>query len=279
MDLLWPALGISVIVGFVFFVMAGHWGKVLRQQASAISRLSHRLQMIEEVDDPHFRERLSESSPAPLEQVITFTLRFTDQFWRETLGLTANDWEFVRASGSFVGSVKLERWRSHTLATVTEILPNRKTAAWQNRSLYYYPAAAQYGEPLTLWDVPLARPRPGERPPALELTLRGDALELIVNSAHSTGNGNGAIRERVLLATPLHARLLAPFRGHDPAEISNGNGSANGNGVSSWRTYYAAEDENLGIEWQLRMVDLNRKVDWERWKILDSTAPRVTSAS
>jgi hypothetical protein len=179
MDLLWPALGISVIVGFVFFVLAGHWGKVLRQQAGTISHLSHRLQMIEEVDDPRFRERLSESAPAPLEQVITFSLRFNDRFWRETLGLSESDLEFVRGFGSFVGSVKLERWRSHTLATIAEILPNRKTAAWQTRSLYYYPAAAEHGEALTLWDLPLGRPRPGEHPASLELALEGDTLQLI----------------------------------------------------------------------------------------------------
>jgi hypothetical protein len=82
-----------------------------------------------------------------------------------------------------------------------------------------------------------------------------------------------------LLSTPLRASLLTQFRSHDPAERTNGNASTNGNGAGTWRTYYAAENKSLGIEWQLRLVDLNRKVDWERWKILESSAPRVTSAS
>lgn len=279
MDLLWPALGISVIVGFVFFVLAGHWGKVLRQQAMTINRLSNRLQMLEEVDDPHFRERLSESAPAPLEQVITFSPRFTDRFWRETLGLSDSDWEFVRGFGSFVGTVKLERWRSHTLATITELLPNRKTAAWQTRSLYYYPATAGQGEALVLWELPLARPRLGERPPSIELTLRSDALQLVETGGHSgVANGNGA--DRILFSTPLRASLLAPFRSHDPTDAASGNGHSNGNGAVAWQSFYAGGDEAMGVEWQLRLVDLSRKIDWERWKILESSSvPRVTSAS
>jgi hypothetical protein len=283
MDILWPALGISVIVGFVFYVMAGHWGRVLRQQAGTIRRLSDRVQMIEEVDNPHFRQRISESAPSPLEQVFMFSFRFSDRFWRETLQLAESDWNFVRDYGSFVGSVKLERWRSHTTATISEVLPDRKTAAWQTRTLYSYPGPGERNEQLTLWELTLARPAFGRRPPMLELALRGNSLELsghFAGSERSDGATEAASEDEVVFfRAPLDASLLSEFRSHDPTDSANGNGGSNGHGAGSWRASYAWEDEARGIEWQLRVVDLNRKIEWERWKILESASPHVTSGS
>jgi hypothetical protein len=288
MDILWPAMGISVIVGFVFYVLAGHWGRVLRQQAGVIRHLSDRVQMIEEVDSPRFRERLNESAPAPLEQVFTFTFRFGEQFWRHTLGLTKDDWDFVRGFGAFVGSVKLERWRSHTAAIITEVLPNRKTAAWQTRSLYSYPGPSGRSDRLTLWELPLARPAFGQKPQTLELAMDGDAIELSAKFAAAsdllsdqlTGKGFESVEE-TFFRVPLDTQALSEFRGEDPAETTDGNGSSNGHGATagSWRAFYAREDAERGIEWQLRVIDLNRKTDWDRWKILESTAPQVSSRS
>jgi hypothetical protein len=281
MEILWPALGISIIVGFVFYVLAGHWGRVLRQQASTIRRLSDRLQLVEEVENPSFRERINESTPVPLEQVLSFSFRFSDRFWRETLCLSDGDWAFVRSFGSFVGSVKLECWRSHTVATITEVLPDRKTAAWQTRSLDYYPGSNERSEALTLWELPLARPGPARKTPSLELILRGNAMELTAHTSPSASGENQSAEEDDILffRAPLDSMLLAEFRSHDPGDASNGNGSGNGNGSSSWRAFYAWEDEALGIEWQLRVLDLGRKLDWERWKILEPAAPPVISGS
>ncbi len=278
MDILWPAVGISVIVGFVFYVLAGHWGRLIRQQAGTIRHLSDRVQMIEEVDNPHFRARLGESVPAPLEQVFTFTFRFSDKFWRDTLRLSDSDWHYVRTFGTFVGSVKIERWRSHTVATITEVLPDRKTAAWQTRSLYDYPAAN--GEPLTLWELPLARPAFGHIQPSLELTLCGNAMELTAR-VPALIDAKGAHRdgEVVFFRAPLDSAQLTDLRSQDPAEPTNGNGASNGHTTGSWRAFYAWQDETRGIEWQLRLIDLNRKTDWDRWKILESAAPRVASGS
>jgi hypothetical protein len=277
MDILWPALGISIIVGFVLYVLAGHWSRVLRQQAGTIRRLCDRVQMIEEVDNPQFRERISESAPAPLQEVFTFSFRFSDRFWLQTLGLSDSAWAFIRAYGSFVGSVKLERWRSHTVATVTEVLPDHKTAAWQTRTLYSYPGANEHGEALTLWELPLARPLRGAKPSSLELILRGNVLELTAQLAPSVGADSD--EPSFFFRVPLSAALLSEFRSHDPAEAAhgNGNGAVNGNGASSWRAFYAWQDEAKGIEWHLRLVDLERKIDWERWKILDSAPPQVIS--
>jgi hypothetical protein len=276
MDILWPALGISIIVGFVLYVLAGHWGRALRQQAVAIRRLSDRLEMIEEVDDPRFRERICESAPAPLEQVFTFSFRFGERFWRETLRVSESDWGFIRRYGSFVGLVKLERWRSHTVASVTEVLPDRKTAAWQTRTLYSYPG--EPSEALTLWELPLGKPSLDKDTPSLELSLEGNTLELCARFARSQPcQGTNGIS--TIFRVPLSRTSLAEFRGHDPAESLEGAGdrTENGNSTNSWRAFYAWEDEKRGIEWHLRVVDLKRKVDWERWKILESTAPQVTS--
>ena len=281
MDILWPALGISVIVGFVFYVLAGHWGRLIRQQAGTIRHLADRVRMIEEVDNPRFRERLGESAPTPLEQVFTFSIRFSDRFWRDTLRLSDTDWEYVRSFGNFIASIKLERWRSHTAVTITEVLPDRKTAAWQTRSLYDYPADNSRSEGLTLWELPLSRAALGRRQPSIELMLRANAIELAGTSGFSSvsdsRNSRATDEQIVFFRAPLEMSRLAEYRSHDPADASNGNGSNGHDG--SWRSFYSWEDETLGIEWELRVVDLNRKTDWERWRILESAAPQVTSGS
>ena len=128
MEILWPTLGICVLVCFVFFVLVQHWQRVLRHQTWTIRRLNERVRNLEEVDDPEFRRRLGESVPSPLEQVFTFSFRLSDQFWRETLHATQETSSFIQAFGSFLGSVKIERWRGHSVATITEVLPDRRSA-------------------------------------------------------------------------------------------------------------------------------------------------------
>src|SRR5271154_2068508 len=106
MDFLWPALGIAVIVVFVFYVLAQYWGRLLKEQSWTIRRLFERVQSLEEMADPAWRRRLSEAAPVPLEQVFTLSFRFDDRFWRDSLRLSGDDWRFVREHGSFVGAVK-----------------------------------------------------------------------------------------------------------------------------------------------------------------------------
>src|ERR1700685_3496742 len=103
MEILWPSLGSCVLVGFVFFVLAQHWQRLLRNQNFTIRRLSDRVRTLEAMDDPEFRRRLNESSPSPLEQVFTFSLRLSDRFWRETLHATDESLSFIRASGTLLG--------------------------------------------------------------------------------------------------------------------------------------------------------------------------------
>jgi hypothetical protein len=291
MEILWPALGIAVIVVFVFYVLAQHWQRLLRQQNGTIRRLFERVQSLEEIADPEWRRKLSEATPLPLEQVFTLSFRFDDRFWRGSLRLSDGDWRFVREHGSFVGAVKLERWRSHTVATITEVLPDRKANGWQTRALDFYSDPFKSGDALTLWELALSRPGlSAERPPSLELLLRANSLELrghLPPAAHgSAGNGNGADAgdgEVVFFRVPLDTAMLAEFRSHDPADAANNGNAASGepsvNG-NSWQAFYSHQDDALGLEWQLRLCDLTRKSEWERWKILETAAmPLATRES
>ncbi len=283
MDILWPAIGIGVIVGFIFFVLAQHWRQVLNQHAWSIRRLTERVRDLEDMADPEFRRRLGEASPMPLEQVFTLTFRLNDRFWHDAVHTTDENLRFIREFGSFVGSVKLDRWRSHTVATVAEVLPDRKESGWQMRSLDFYPDAAKPGCGLTLWELALVRTKfSTERPPSLELVLRDNSIDLLGHLAPwegSSGNGHsgnghsaGDYEDVVFFRVPLDTNQLAEFRSHDPSN-EGGNGSETGAGPApagvSWQAFYSGCDETLGIEWQLRLRDLAKKSQWDRWKILE----------
>ncbi len=296
MDVLWPALGIALIVVFVFFVLAQHWRHLLRQQSRAIRQLAARVQNLEDMADPELRRRLGDAAPVPLEQVFTFSLRLSERFWREAVRATDDDRKFIHEYGSFLASVKLERWRSHTVATVSQILPAHKSAGLQTRTLNYYPDAMNPDDALLLWELALSRPTgPGLRSPSLELFLSGDALELRAtlfsgvaeNSANGHSDSRHAGDSAVLLRLPLDANRLSeylrndPESGDDDAHASD-NGRANGtahpqrtNNAGFWQGFYSASDEALGIEWELRLRDLGKKAEWERWRIWDAGAVRV----
>jgi hypothetical protein len=284
LDILWPAIGICLIVCVVFYVLAIHWHRILQHQSWMIRKLADRVQVLEEMKDPQFRRRVGENAPPPLEQVFTFTFRLSDRFWRSTLALDDEDWNFVRTYGSFVGSVKLECWRSHTVATVTEVLPESKTARWETRVLDFYPEAGKTADALTLWELRLTPPDSScARPPSLELTLRRNALDLCARfSDLSEINGTGQIAsdaEVNIFSVPLDTRELAEFRSQDPSDNDDGiNGDASPNTFnampSSWRAFYSHVDETMGFEWQLWSRDLSKKAEWEHWKILEPADTR-----
>ncbi|MGA9882770.1 MAG: hypothetical protein WBQ34_03520 [Candidatus Acidiferrales bacterium] len=297
MEILWPALGIILIVAFVFFVLAQHWRQLLRQQARAIRQLSQRVQNLEEMADPELRRRLGDAAPAPLEQVFTFSLRLGERFWNQAVRASEDDRKYIHDYGTFLASVKLERWRSHTVVTVSEVVPAQKSAGLQTRTLDYYPNAADCNDALMLWELALARPAAaGLRSPSLELLLRGDALELRVPqisvAAETNGNGHSSSpnpsQTAVLLEVPLDPAQLDEYRRNDsePAseedrgENERVNGAPNAqplNGTSFWHAFYSGSDESLGIEWELRLRDLSKKVEWERWHIWESGSIPVTN--
>jgi hypothetical protein len=299
MEVLWPALGICAIVAFFFFILAQHWQRLLRHHAWTIHRLTDRIRELEEMDDPGFRRRLNESAPVPLEQVYNLSFRLSEHFWTHTLPLSDDNERFIRAHGSFVGSIKLERWRSHTVATVTEVLPESKTAQWHTRSLDFYPDSANGSGALKLWELSLTRPNgTALQAPSLELTLRGNFVELSGHmitlgtgnghgngsNGHGSGNCDGSIPsqiegESILFRVPLDSAKLAEFRSQDPSNgLETGNNhsdspaSISGETIgSNWQAFYSNHDENLGIEWQLWLRDLSKKAEWERWKIIETT--------
>jgi hypothetical protein len=285
MDVGWLALILAVAIVFVFFMLVQHWQRVVQRQAWSIKRLLERVEDLESISDPLFVQRLNEAAPMPLEQVFTFSLRLDDRFWSEALHTTEEEMKFVRAYGSFVGSVKLERWRSHTVATVTEVLPEAKEARWQTRSLDLYCDATRTNTSWTLWELPLGRP--GSSPaclPSIELLLRANSVELCghlrMNLLSTSGNGHrdAALEEMVFLRVPLDTTKLAIFRSHDPAQNDATEHQLPAR-ANSWEAFYSGRDEVFGIEWQLRVHDLSKRSEWERWKILESPSIHLVPES
>ena len=126
-----------------------------------------------------------------------------------------------------------------------------------------------------------------ERPPSLELVLRENSIDLLGHLAPregGSGKGHGAnghggdghsagdYEEVVFFRVPLDTKQLAEFRSHDPSNEA-GNGNETGAGAAPagapWQAFYSGGDEALGIEWQLRLRDLDKKSQWDRWKILE----------
>jgi hypothetical protein len=273
MDILWTAVGICIIVGFCFFVLAGQWGRVIRQNSAMIRDLFGRVQDLE--------GRFGDSALVPIEQVFILSFRLSEQFWNSTLKLNNTDMAFVRKFGSVVGSVKIEKWRSHFVATITELLPG-PAAKWQTRAVDFYPGDSGH-DTLLLWELPFAPLAELSPVTSLELILRRASVELqgrITTSpgAHASGgNGNSPVETEataIFFHVPLETDLLTQFQTDDP---SHGAHDSSGNFQSTqilaeqpaWKSFYSYRDENSGIEWDLRLMDLENKVRWDRWKILD----------
>jgi hypothetical protein len=142
-----------------------------------------------------------------------------------------------------------------------------------------------------LWELALAKPvAAGLRPPSLELLLRGDTLELRASqvSAATEVHGNGhsdsqhVAQSAVLLQLPLDPAQLEEFRGNDPDSADGEDHAENGNrgtkqqqrlkSTSYWHAFYSGSDDALGIDWELRLRDLGKKAEWERWHIWESGA-------
>jgi hypothetical protein len=284
MDIVWVALGVCVIVGFVFVVLARHWQRLLAHQAWSIRRLTDRLHSLEEVADPNFRRKLDESAPSPLEQFFTFGLGLSDRFWRNTVETTDAQRAFIREEGNFLGSVKIERWRSHTVLTVTEVLPQNKSANWQTRTFDVFPENLSDDAPVTLWQMPLAEAKVGAasgRVPTIELRWQDGALALCALQDRRPADTDDVItlvpEERILLSVPLDPELLEPFRQADRAaldELPEEFEKLHSNGATSnghqFVAFYGSDDAETGIEWHLCLRDLARHSEWDRWRIVEA---------
>ncbi|MGH9775184.1 MAG: hypothetical protein ACRD50_09590 [Candidatus Acidiferrales bacterium] len=284
MDLVWTALGICAVVGFVFLVFVRYWQRRMLRYSLAIRQLEDRVEALERMDDPDFRRRLDDSSPAPLERVFTFSFRISDRFWREVLHASPERMAYVKDHGKFLGSVKLERWRSHTSVTVYEVLPDSRSAGWQSRTIDLYSRSAdQQGEALqaSLWELPLSAPgqeSAADEIESLELRLEEDAFVLAARRGfvHTQSGDRSMVvaDESVLLYVPLDSAKLANFRKtEEPAELDEPNSMAlTGPPRDSWVAVYEHQDESMGLDWQLCLRDLVKKADWERWRAWNAPA-------
>lgn len=293
MDIAWAALGICIVVGFVFYVLAKFWQRLLMSHSWSIQRLSERVQALEAMEDPDFRRRLSDSTPAPLEQVYTFSFRLSDRFWKDTLQATPEELAYVRSYGKFLGSIKIERWRGHSVVTIFELLPQSRSAGWQSRSIDLYPLGDGYvrgdayparlpteNSSVTLWELPLAAASEAalaEPPGSLELRFEENALVLCAGhgrfgSGHENGSGPEP-DEKVFFIVPFDEAKISAYRAEDGLEASkDSDGLARQ--AAPWLAFYAHQDEGQGVDWQLCVRDLVKKAEWERWKIFEHWEPR-----
>lgn len=283
MDVVWFIAGLGILFCFVAIISVQKLGRVLRAQAGAIRRLTQRIDALEEMADPSFRRKIGDTAPSPLEQVFNFGFQLSDRFWQETLQATAAEMDFIRHHGTFVGSVKVERWRSHDVVTVTEVLPQSRAARWQTRSYDIYRDENHAGsKSATLWELPLAAPSAQSLAgplPRLDLVFTGDALELGVrndNGAwHLNSDREARHAGRAIFRVPLNEAQLTAYyrptaRSRDFDEEScQQNREADDLSAqnSPWIAHFEAEDEAQGVNWHLWLRDLNKKAEWERWKI------------
>lgn len=275
MEILWTALWISVLVGFIFFVLAQYWRRALAAHSRALRQLSSRVRALEEVDNPEFRERIERASPVPLVRVYSFVLQLDNEFWEKTLGATAQELAFVWAHGAFLGSVKIEEWRSHSVATVYEVVP-RQSGEWRARSIEIYPCENGAGPGSTLlWELPLGISGEGslELPSGLELRLghgrlRFGALHGRFGCDYSE-NGEALPKPKNLfLDIPLDPARLNSFRrddeAGDPSRSSEFGGKFSGD-------LFGHRDDACGVEWRLAVRDLQRAQDspgWRTWEVV-----------
>ncbi len=282
MDILWVALGICMVVFFVFYVLAQHWQRLLIRHSWTVRRLTERLVALEQMANPDFVRKLEDTSPSPLEQVFTFSLCLSDRFWKDTLQATPEDMAFIREEGTFLGSVKIERWRSHTVVTITEVLPQSKSATWQTRSLELFPdSTSGNGSFLTLWELPLKpanEASPGERAPAVELRLHSDVLALCARQDRSAAaldhGGRVCEDETVLVTVPLDTARLAEYRMPEETASHGGFEAVSAPHALTQReelgvAFYGHQDEARGVNWQLCLREVARREQWSRWKVIE----------
>lgn len=286
MDVLWTGLAISVVVGFVFYVLAIYWQRLLRGHSRAIRALSDRIEALEEMEDPRFRRKVGDSAPSPLEQVYVFSFRLSERFWADTIGASNEQLCYIRERGIFLSSVKIERWRSHIAVTLTELLPENQSAGWRTRTVDIYPTK-ETGTSASLWELYLESPensRPSDLPSAVELRLEHESLVLRARGAvphrgpalQVEGKAVAHSGDKTIFEVPLDGDRLAAFRaGEDGADGDALFPAAPG--TDSWLAFYRGEDEGQGVDWQLCLRDLDRKAIWERWNITEPWQARRVS--
>ena len=279
MDILWMGLGISAVVAFVFYVLASYWQRLLKRQSRAMRALLGRIEALEEMEDPRFRRMVADSTPSPLEQVYIFSFRLSERFWTETIGASKEQLGYIRENGKILGSVKIERWRSHMAVTLTELLPQSQSAGWLTRTVDIYPTK-ETGAPVSLWELhagPAENSRGAATAPGAELRLENESLVLRARSCRASAGmqAMSGVEETKIFEVPLDGDRLTEFRVSE--DEGDGNGAEGPSKADSWLAFYRGNDEQRGVDWQLCLRDLNRKTIWERWNIVEPWQARRVS--
>lgn len=279
MDILWAALAICAIVSVAFYVLALAWQRMLRDHSRAIRELFQRVESLEAMDDPFLRNKIGELMPSPLEQVFILSFRLGEPFWYVTMGATEQQLRHLREHGTFVGSVKIEIWRSHIAVTLRELLPQTKSGGWQTRTVDIY--AADSAKPTSLWELcPAPSGKPvGAQMATVELRYQGGAISLVTRtSARMTQeqpSNSESTDEKVVFRIPLDVGELIPYRVSE-GETENtlaGNEADTDTGI----LLFAHQDEQKGIDWQLRIRNLNGRMASTDWAIMEPSRIRRVS--
>ncbi|MGB6484607.1 MAG: hypothetical protein WBE86_14065 [Candidatus Acidiferrales bacterium] len=289
MEILWAALAICALVSVTFYVLALSWQRMLRSHSRAIRALFQRLEALEGMEDPMMRRKIGELMPSPLEQVHILSFRLGERFWRDTLGATEQQVRHIHEKGTFIGSVKIEVWRSHAAITLRELLPQSKSAGWQTRTVDIY--ATDSSAPATLWELGL-EPETNSRamePPSVELRYENGVIVLATrnwtNRARPEAPNSGSANERIVFRIPLDAEQLAQFRapetdretGRVESETTGGSSEAGGQCADAWIASFSHQDERQGVDWQLHIRDLNGRTASEHWTIMEPPQVRRVS--
>lgn len=289
MEILWAALAICALVSVAFYFLALSWQRMLRSHSRAIRALFQRLEALEGMEDPMMRRKIGELMPSPLEQVHVLSFRLGERFWRDTLGATEQQVRHIHENGTFIGSVKIEIWRSHAAVTMRELLPQSKSAGWQTRTVDIY--ATDSSAPAILWELglePEANSRAME-PPSVELRYEKGVIVLATrswkNRAWPETPDSVPANERIVFRIPLDAEQLAQFRvpeadrmtGGVESETTGGSSEAGGQCADAWIASFSYQDERQGVDWQLHIRDLNGRTASEHWTIMEPPQVRRVS--
>lgn len=289
MDILWAALAICAMVSVTFYVFAVSWQRMLKGHSRAIRALFQRLEALEAMEDPLMRRRIGELMPSPLEQVHIFSFRLSDRFWRDTLGATEQQIHHIHEHGTFVGSVKIEAWRSHLTITLRELLPQSKSGDWQSRTVDIY--ATDSGAPTVLWELclePAVNSRALE-PASVELRYENRALVLTTRTwtqkAWPETSHSESADERIVFCIPLDAEQLVDFRvpetnmeaGGIEREVTAASTEMGTRDADARIAFFSHQDEREGVDWQLRIRDLAGRTASGHWTVMEPRRVRRVS--
>lgn len=286
MDILWAGLAVCALVAVVFYALAKSWQRVLRKQSRAIGALFQRIEALEGMEDPLMQRRIRELAPSPLQQVHVFSFRLGERFWRKMLKVSSAQMQYLHEHATFIGSMKLEMWQSHTVITLHEIRPQNQSASWQTRSIGIYPSDSPKQH--VLWELTLGAQSKWqhETESALELRYERGAIVLGIRNEPrqpAAAPRNSEIGERIVFRLPLDAEQLANFRVSNEeieeftAQSEGTDGHAEVHETLTRSELFSFEDEGQDVSWRLCIRDLHRSSTARTWVTVEPLQTRRVS--